>query len=75
MLDAPRISSDEAGESPSSSAAARLQLLRREWLQATAKPTAPGPVPAGSRGWVDWNWKVTGHRSQVEVDWKRLGKW
>ena len=45
-----QISSDEAGESPSSSAAARLQLLRREWLQATAKPTAPGPVPAGSRG-------------------------
>jgi len=40
-----QMSSDEAGESPSSSAA-RLQLLRREWLQATAKPTDPPVVPA-----------------------------
>ena len=33
-----RISSDEAGDSPSASTAARLRLLKNEWLQATAVP-------------------------------------
>ena len=47
----PRISSDEAGDSPGSAAAARLRLLRNEWLQA-----AEG---RGGRG-RGWGWGSLG---------------